>query len=266
VVLDGAFSGFPHKNPDGSSDDGTVELVDEWLKKWSNSVRDGWLVLPREPWVNQMMKRSFYFRFGMEGDWFLVIDGDEVVESGLRETKEILEGLTDDMYWVEKEVVQKQPDPSYSVIRSLGLSPRLFRYREGLKYGLTYDADFSDFPLKTVPLQMRHLRFPPIRNNERRVIKSERQTSADFAKVTLMKNPGRRVAGTQVRLFRYRRGLRYGCNHNAIVDLGGNLKVISELEPSVLTPLVLEIIPRPSERDVQMSEYRMFRKRERIEY
>jgi len=262
VVLDGAFSGFPHKLDTGQSDDGTLDVVSRWLQKWTldRNDRDGWLVVPEIPWINQMMKRSFYFRFGEPGDWFLVIDGDEVVESGLSETKHLLESLEGPAFWVEKEYVQKQVDPAFTVERR-GLSPRLFLFHEGLRYGITYD-DFPHYVRRSVPLQMRHLRFPPIRDNERREIKSRKQTSADFACVTMIKNPYRRVSGTQIRLIRFQNGLRYGSNHSQIVDLTGNL---FDGESPLNVPLTLEIIPRSDDRDVLMSQYDEFRTKHHIE-
>lgn len=264
MVLDGAFEGFPHKLDTGQSDDGTLDLVGRWLQDWTSVTKDkdGWLVIPQTPWINQMMKRSFYFRFGQEGDWFLVIDGDEVVESGLSETKDMLEGLEGEAFWVEKEFVQKQPDPIYTVLRQPTLAPRLFLFHQGMQYGITYD-DFPHFVRRSVPLQMRHLRFGPIRDNERRSTKAQYQTSADFARVTLMKNPDRRVAGTQVRLFRFQNGLRYGLNHAQIVNLKGEL--ITGESPLQI-PLTLEILPRRDDRDVLMSRYDEYRKSRRIEF
>ena len=262
VVLDGAFEGFPCNRSDGRSDDGTLKIVSEWLTRWTeeDNRRDGWLAIPNRPWPSQMIKRSFYFRFGCEGDWFLVIDGDEVVESGLQETKDLLEQLEGEAYWVSKEIVQKQSDPHYYVERS-GLSPRLFQFREGLCYGNTYD-DFPQFPVKTLPLIMRHLRFPPIRDTERRVIKSQHQTSADFARVTLIKNPDRRRAGMTVRLFRFQRGLRYKDNHYSIMNSKGEF-ICGESPLQV--PLTLEVVPRLDNRDELMSDYDEYRTRNRIE-
>jgi len=128
-------------------------------------------------------------------------------------------------------------------------------------------VSYDDFPqsVKTISIFMRHLRFPPIRSYERRAIKSEKQTTEDFARVTLMKNPGRRIAGTIVRLFRYQGGLRYGFNHNTIVDLKGQLHVISEIEDYIESPLVLESVGHSSERKEQMSKYDDFRRQEKIE-
>jgi hypothetical protein len=258
VVLDGAFEGFPHNFPTGESDDGTIPLVSDWLLKWTRGDwgKEGWFVLPQIPWVNQMSKRNLYFRFGSEGDWFLVIDGDEVVESGLEETKELLADLEGEAFWVTREFVQKQQDRAYTVVRSPGLSPRLFKFREGLCYGRTYD-DFPQFIAhKTIPLELRHLRFGPIRDDERRSMKALKQTSADFARVTLVKNPDRRVAGNQVRLIRFQNGLQYGANHAQIVGLKGE---------GLDTSLVFELISRTGDRDTQMSEYDTFRKKHGIE-
>lgn len=49
-----------------------------------------YIILPsNQPWKNEMAKRSVMFHYGNEGDWFLVIDGDERIRTadwiGLRD-------------------------------------------------------------------------------------------------------------------------------------------------------------------------------------
>ena len=207
VVLDGAWEQYPHTRMDGMSDDGTVEKVIQWMIGWEG---EGFLVLPKIPWPNQRDKRSFYFRFGESGDCFLVIDGDEIVESGMEELRSWLGKIEVDAVRV-REVVQKNPtNPNLSVVRYPGLSPRLIRFKSGLVYGRTYDKISGiSSEISSDKLTMRHLRYDPIRSPERRRVKSENQTSEAFAAgITVGKADGR-TAGTQVRLIHWCPNLRY---------------------------------------------------------
>jgi hypothetical protein len=176
----------------------------QWMMGWDG---DGFLALPREPWKNQREKRNFYFKFGGPGDWFLVIDGDERVASGMEGLKDWLRTVEVDGVRVH-ETVEK--NPGISVVRYPGLSPRLIRFRDGLTYGRTYDEIIGvDSEIATDQIRMDHTRFGAVRDSERKLVKSQNQTSAAFATVTIGKEEGNRIAGRQVRLLRFTSGLQY---------------------------------------------------------
>jgi len=206
VILDGAFESYPHKFKSGGSDDGTVELVREWLMAWPG---EGFLALPKTPWPNQRFKRSCYFRFGEPGDWFFIIDGDEEVESGQEMIRGFLEGLNSEADGIlVREVILK--GGGRELVRWPGLAPRLIQFKPRLCYSETYRRvvgveNIVDWPYFT----MNHHRYDPIRSPTRRGIKAEYQTPEAFAAgVGIQKSDGRK-AGFQVRLLRWLPGVQY---------------------------------------------------------
>ena len=203
VVVDGAWEQYPHSRPDGRSDDGTIAAVIEWMMDWDG---EGFLVLPKNPWSNQREKRNFYFKFAEPGDWILVIDGDERVASGMEGLKDWLGTVAVDGVRVHETVWK---NPGISVTRYPGLSSRLIRFKNGLAYGRTYDEIFGvESEAVTDRFRMDHIRYGPTRGADRRVTKSQVQTSAAFASVTIGKEDNR-IAGRQVRLLRFTSGLQY---------------------------------------------------------
>lgn len=213
VILDGAFESYPHKFASGGSDDGTVELVREWLLQWKG---EGFLALPRSPWPNQQFKRSSYFRFGDPGDWFFVIDGDEEVVDGQDEIHEFLTGIKPETDGIlVREIIQK--GEGREVVRWPGLAPRLIRFKPGLRYSETYRLIVNVETITEWPqFTMRHHRYDPIRSPIRRSTKAEYQTPELFAVGVGIGKPDGRKAGFQVRLIQWMSGLQYAGAINRI--------------------------------------------------
>ena len=117
VVADGPYRAFPHHRP--ASDDGTLDIAHELADV---------LITKARPWIDQVEKRNSYL-IGSEGDWYFVIDGDEIVEGEL--DREKLTGEHGHMVMLE------QPDiPDRPVFR-------LFRHRRSLAYTHTHTLLWS---------------------------------------------------------------------------------------------------------------------------
>jgi len=67
IVVDGAYREFPHK--DFRSTDGTLEYL--------KSIEKVELIEAKSAWKDQISKRNATL-IGSVGDWYLVIDGDEI--------------------------------------------------------------------------------------------------------------------------------------------------------------------------------------------
>lgn len=107
VVVDGAYSKFPHKKP--WSTDGTIEVARRFCDK---------LITTNRAYPNQIKKRNKYL-IGGNNDWYLMLDGDEE-----------LVGRVDGY--------AAQDDWEIKIYRTDGLGGypvyRMFRHRPGLKY------------------------------------------------------------------------------------------------------------------------------------
>lgn len=99
VFLDGRYKGFPAKTK--GSNDGTLKIIRELDVNWTyRSLPD----------LTQMDKRSRMFDLVNEGDWILVIDGDEIADKAdtLRDSLAKVPAdidfvrvrITGDNYWV----------------------------------------------------------------------------------------------------------------------------------------------------------------------
>jgi len=73
IVVDGAYTNFPHDIP--WSTDKTREFVE--------SLENATFIGNSKPWYHQFEKRNEYL-IGEEGDFYFIIDADEVLEGGLR--------------------------------------------------------------------------------------------------------------------------------------------------------------------------------------
>lgn len=124
VCVDGAYAEFPAYGPGPVSTDGSVEVAAECADI---------LILPpaaggvRRPWPDEIAKRSSYL-VGREGDWYFVVDADEVVEG---EVDRAALASKDD--WT---VMLRRVDdtiPPYGI-------HRCFRHRAGIRYHGTHHA------------------------------------------------------------------------------------------------------------------------------
>ena len=75
IYVDGAFAHFPHKYKDGSSEDGTLEIL--WaLQRDEDPEKKVGIISCNHPWRSEMEKRSQYLQYGLPGDWIFVNDAD----------------------------------------------------------------------------------------------------------------------------------------------------------------------------------------------
>lgn len=107
VGIDGAYISFPHDKP--WSTDGTIELA----RKYADKV-----ITTEKAWESQIVKRNQYL-IGKEGDWYLMIDGDEEIAGSL-------EGYETKDDW-NISLYRTDGVPMYPVYR-------LFRHRQGMRY------------------------------------------------------------------------------------------------------------------------------------
>lgn len=153
VVVDGAYSRFPHEVP--YSTDATREIAWCYGAEFIECPKDADGV--PQPWEDQIVKRSAYL-VGEEGDWYFHIDADE-------------------------RLVGTLPEPEngkhYAFrIRTRGLHetwvPRLWQHRGFMRYEGSHNAVWSDDRLvhmkgvtKVPGEQARFLHLSHLRNAQR---------------------------------------------------------------------------------------------------
>ena len=119
TFVDGAYKEFPHKIP--WSNDGTLDIAKELCDE---------VIECTEPWPDEIIKRNQYLT-GAPGDWYFVLDCDEMFVGDIRESA--LETLTDD---VDIRMREKH-DSGYIPDRNIY---RFFKHREGIHYEKTHHA------------------------------------------------------------------------------------------------------------------------------
>ena len=77
VIIDGAFRDYPHKFP--YSTDQTKEIA---VKVCGEKLI--WIDCGAKAWIGQVTKRNEYLKHVPIGEWFIVIDADEVLKGNLR--------------------------------------------------------------------------------------------------------------------------------------------------------------------------------------
>ena len=107
IVIDGRISGYFYDF--------------SWIKLTHPKV-----ILDRQVnvWQSEARKRSQYLKYLKEGDWFLYIDSDEILETPIDSSK-----------FFERSGLVKL---SLSGGENFVLSPRILRYKEGIKYETHY--------------------------------------------------------------------------------------------------------------------------------
>lgn len=128
VVADGVYAGFPVYDPRPYSTDGSLDVAGEYADV---------VVLPpfgdaglRRPWATEVEKRNAYL-VGRPGDYYLVVDADEVVE--------VIDGV------IARAKISERDD-WLVMLKRIGESMveypihRLFRHRDGIRYHGTHHA------------------------------------------------------------------------------------------------------------------------------
>ena len=133
ILVDGAYADFPHKIP--WSTDGSLELVKE-LQKDDPRIK---LMECKRAWADEVEKRNAYFA-GKDGDWYLVIDADERLESAdettIRDLKSFLASYPLD--YLMLDIVAQPVTPT---IERYG---RIFRHLPGLHYEIGHSNLIAD--------------------------------------------------------------------------------------------------------------------------
>lgn len=96
--IDGAFREFPlRENQRFYSTDGCTEIAKEFNAK---------IIIPHQPWDDQMHKRNKYIEVTPEGDYFFILDTDEFLEPGIIDKSK----LTEDYYSVCMKIGILEPE------------------------------------------------------------------------------------------------------------------------------------------------------------
>ena len=121
VVVDGAVEEHPGH---GRSTDGTVEVVEVVRRSLACPVS-----LTVVPGLPEHEKRSVYFGAGAAGDWYFVLDGDEILSADAHEMRRAMARTRADSLTVELLTLEPghAPGPSWR-------TPRLFRHYDGARY------------------------------------------------------------------------------------------------------------------------------------
>lgn len=79
IVLDGSWKGFPYPGRSGSSDDGTLEIVENIVKKPEVDFKSKqWDIITRM-WKSEKHKFNESFKRCEVGDWLLFLQGHECI-------------------------------------------------------------------------------------------------------------------------------------------------------------------------------------------
>lgn len=117
IVVDGAYRLYPHDKP--YSTDGTVDYL--------RSLDKVELVETKKAWPSQAVKRTAYLDRLQEGEWGLVLDGDETLEELIKEPEEEPTELAHLTLWDNDFV----------------LSPRFIKKIKGIRY-ITHYIIFNE--------------------------------------------------------------------------------------------------------------------------
>jgi hypothetical protein len=90
IVVDGAFKGFPATDGKAASNDGTLEILYELKRVYSWSDHKLLIITADKPWdINKKMQQ--YLKLIDYGDYFLRLNGDEIIESSSFNIRQRLE-------------------------------------------------------------------------------------------------------------------------------------------------------------------------------
>ncbi|MFA5307090.1 MAG: hypothetical protein WC365_06595 [Candidatus Babeliales bacterium] len=90
IVVDGAFKGFPTTDGKACSNDDTLEILYELKRQYSWSDSKMLIITTDKPWdINKKMQR--YLQLIDYGNYFLRMNGDEIIESSSFNIRQCLE-------------------------------------------------------------------------------------------------------------------------------------------------------------------------------
>lgn len=136
VCIDGAYASFPHKRP--WSTDGTIKRI----KNFPDPDQKIILIHTTTPWKTEVEKRNTFFSFGIPGDWYFIVDGDEELvynTYGLDKVKYIIKKTTHDHPHIIQIGVETVPDPN----QVGGFSNKLQRHIDGVVYARNHFTFYS---------------------------------------------------------------------------------------------------------------------------
>ena len=143
VVVDGAYRDFPWYGNSPESTDGSLALAQK-LADVVVRCPLNYNGTHRVPWTDEIKKRSQYL-IGWEGDYYLVVDADEMVEGTFDRAHVCLK-----QDWGVMLYREEQPSTRYPI-------HRLFMHRDGIHYRGTHHAvhvgDTLLHPDKVVKIQ-----------------------------------------------------------------------------------------------------------------
>ena len=122
IVVDGAYQGYPMKNPlSPRSDDGTAEIVVE-MKKHNSKI----IYIQMSTFTYGYEKIDAYLNLINDGDYFIRMNGDEVFSGNSKRIKSII-NKTNRLPLYQIQVVPiEDPEGSY-------FCPKILRKSPGLK-------------------------------------------------------------------------------------------------------------------------------------
>jgi len=137
VCIDGAYTDFPLHNNSAASTDGSLDVARSRADVLIQSPASG-------PWSSEVLKRNVYLGCGQPGDWFLVVDADEIVEGTI--DRAMLETRPDWLAQLYRTDLagawrQRMGDESEEALRRASIwIHRLFAWRPGIRYHGTHHA------------------------------------------------------------------------------------------------------------------------------
>jgi len=127
IVIDGAYRNFPHDVH--LSVDGSMEIADTVLKRCFPHV-EAVFISTSEPWTSEAEKRNAYLNRLRDGEWFIVLDGDEMlvgdVKAGLKE----IQASGKDAGRIPVYELRE----SMSIIKHVNNIPRVIRFNPTMRY------------------------------------------------------------------------------------------------------------------------------------
>lgn len=138
ICIDGAYKSFPHSVP--WSMDGTIKKI----KAFPDPDQKIVLVTINTAWNSEMEKRTAFFSFGVPGDWYFIIDGDEELvydDYGLTKIRHIIDVMNRENPHIIQIGVETVPEPN----QVGGYACKLQKHIDGVVYAMNHFTFYSFF-------------------------------------------------------------------------------------------------------------------------